>query len=149
MKTLRVLACVLALAGSATPALSADLVFRKDQGPMILETFDGRPYWEMQAFCAGVHGASANWFSRRGDLTRSKTHEKDALGAFQDAVGQLRRDRGISEAAATRLVEPVVQMGGRRTAEALRVSGLDVKGQWNYWRSFCADAKVAYVRMAR
>lgn len=149
MKPLRVLACAAALASAAAPALSADLVFRKEQGPLILETFDGRPYWEMQAFCAGVHGASANWFSRRGDLTRSQGHEKEALGAFQDAVSRLRRDRGISEAAATRLVEPVVQMGGRRTAEALRVSGLDVKGQWNYWRSFCVDAKAAYVRVAR
>lgn len=149
MKAGRIMAAAIAMAAAAGPALSADLIFRKDQGAMILETFDGRPYWEMQAYCAGVHGASANWFSRQGDQKRSRSHEQAALESLNYAVSQLQRDRGISADQATKLAEPVVQMGGRRTAEALRTAGASSRGTWNYWRSFCIDAKAAYVRAAR
>jgi len=149
MKRMRALACALALAASVTPAVAGDLLFRKEQGPLILENFDGRPFWELQAYCAGVHGASANWFARKGETDKVQGYERAGVEALNDAVRQLQRDRKVSADAATKLVEPVVQMGGRRAAEALRISGTVNDGQWNYWRSFCADAKAAYVRAAR
>ena len=72
MKTLRALACAALIAAAATPAQAGDLLFRAEDGEAILSNFDGRPYWELQAFCAGFHGATANYYDRRGDPPRPR-----------------------------------------------------------------------------
>ncbi len=155
MKTMRVLttaaaaALVVATAGAAPAAAAADLIFTKDQGEEILSTFDGKPWWQMQAYCAGFHGATANYFDRQGERSRAKAAEAAGVDALNTAVRQLMRDRGVSAAEATKLAESAVQVGGRTTAQALNQDGTASFGQWNYWRSFCIDAKAAYVRAAR
>jgi hypothetical protein len=149
MKTLRALACTALIAAAASPALAGDLMFHAEDGEAILSNFDGRPYWELQAFCAGFHGASANYFDRKGQGDKAKAHETSGVSALNDAVRQLRRDRGVSAADATSIAEPVLTLGGRKTAEALRNDGTVSNGRWNYWRSFCIDAKAAFVRSAR
>ena len=153
MKTMRALACAASIAGmiasSATPAAAGDLLFHAQDGEAILATFDGRPYWELQAFCAGFHGATANYFDKRGDANRAKAHENSGVAALSDAVGQLRRDRGVSEADAVRIAQGVVTVGGRKTAEELNSGGTASSGRWNYWRSFCIDANTAFRSAAR
>lgn len=153
MKTMRALACAASIAGmlasAATPAAAGDLLFNADDGEAILSNFDGRPYWELQAFCAGFHGATANYFDKKGDATRAQAHENSGVSALNDAVGQLRRDRGISEAEAIRVAQGVVTVGGRTTAEHLRDNGTIPNGRWNYWRSFCIDAKTAFTSASR
>lgn len=153
MKTMRALACAASIAGmlasAATPAAAGDLLFNADDGEVILSTFDGRPYWELQAFCAGFHGATANYYDQKGDASRAQAHESSGVSALNDAVGQLRRDRGISEAEALRVAQGVVTVGGRNTAQELRADGTASHGRWNYWRSFCIDAKAAFTSAAR
>jgi len=146
MKALRVLACTIAMLGAAAPAMAADLLFRAEGQPEILSTFDGRPYWEMQAYCAGFHGATANFWAKSGDAAKAKASESAGVAAFTRAVGQIRRDRGVTETAATQLAEGAVRVGGRITTDALKKEGAGP--QWNYWRSFCIDADAAYAKAA-
>ena len=149
MKTMRVLASALTIAAAAAPAIAGDLLYDKTQGEEILSEFHGRPYWEMQAYCAGFHGATANYWAKRGESARSKAAELSGVAAFGRAVAQIRRDRGIDENGAVKAVEPAVQVGGRVTTQALREDGTISSGKWNYWRSFCIDADAAFVRAAR
>lgn len=153
MKTLRALACAASIAGmlasAATPAAAGDLLFNAADGEPILANFDGRPYWELQAFCAGFHGATANYFDKKGDASQAQAHETSGVSALNDAVRQLRRDRGIGEAEALRIAQGVVTVGGRHTAQELRNDGTIPNGRWNYWRSFCIDAKTAFRNAAR
>ena len=149
MKTLRALASAALIAAAATPALASDLLFHAEDGEAILANFDGRPYWELQAYGAGFHGATANYFDKRGDRSKAAASEAAGVAALNDAVRQLMRDRGLSAADAEKAATPVVQIGGRTTAESLREDGTLSSGKWNYWRSFCIDAKAAYVAAAR
>ena len=149
MKTFRTLVCVAMVLAAASPALAADQIFHPEENEVILETFDGRAYWELQAMCAGYHGATANYLARRGDSVGAGASEAAGVAAFDDAVRLIRHDRGVDANAATKLAEPVVQVGGRVTAKGLRQDGMAVNGQWNYWRSFCLDAKVAFNRASQ
>lgn len=149
MKTLRALASAALIAAAATPALAGDLLFQAEDGEAILSNFDGRPYWELQAYCAGFHGATANWFDKKGQVDKAKASEAAGVAALTDAVRQLMRDRGLSAGDAEKAAAPVVTIGGRTTAESLRADGMISSGRWNYWRSFCIDAKAAFVRAAR
>ena len=67
------------LLAAASPALAADQIFHPEESEVILETFDGRAYWELQAICAGHHGATANYFARQGE--RAKAEQKDMRDA--------------------------------------------------------------------
>ena len=149
VKTFRTLACVAMMLAAASPALAADQIFHPEENEVILDSFDGRAYWELQAICAGHHGATANYFARRGESARASASEAAGVAAFDDAVRQIRADRGIDANAATRIAEPIVQVGGRLTAKGLREDDLASGGQWNYWRSFCIDAKTAFNRASR
>jgi len=149
MKTLRAIAAAALIAAAATPASAADLMFHAEDGEAILANFDGRPYWELQAYCAGFHGATANWYDEKGKGPEAKASEAAGVSALNDAVKQLMRDRGISAADAEKAAAPVVQIGGRTTAQTLRADGMISSGRWNYWRSFCIDAKAAFTAAAR
>jgi len=153
MKTVRaiVTAALIApmLLGAATPALAGDLLFHADDGEAILANFDGRPYWELQAYCAGFHGATANYWDKKGESDKARASEAAGVSALNDAVKQLMRDRGVTAAAAEKTAAPVVTIGGRTTAESLRADGMVSSGRWNYWRSFCIDARAAYRAAAR
>ena len=146
MKTFRTLVCAAMLLSAASPALAADQIFHPAENEVILETFDGRAFWELQAVCAGYHGATANYFASRGDTAKANASEAAGVKAFAAAVRQIRHDRGVDAPAATKLAEPIVQVGGRVTAKGLREDGMAANGQWNYWRSFCIDADVAFNR---
>lgn len=149
MKTMRAAVCSIAMLAAAAPAMAGDLLFQKDQGEEILSSFDGRPWWQMQAYCAGYHGATANYWAERGEAAKARASEAAGVDALNSAVSQLMRDRRIDNAAATKLAEETVVVGGRTTAQALRAGGTVSNGRWNYWRSFCIDAKAAYIRAAR
>lgn len=149
MKTFRTLACVATMLAAAGPALAADQIFHPEENEVILDTFDGHPYWELQAVCAGHYGATANYFAKLGDAAKASAAEAAGVAALDAAVDLISHDRGIDTNAATRIAEPIVQAGGRMTAKALREEGTGDQGRWNYWRSFCIDAKVAFNRASR
>ena len=149
VKTFRTLGCVAMILAAASPALAADQIFHPEENEAILDTFDGRAYWELQAYCAGYHGATANHLARIGETARASASEAAGVEAFDAAVSQIRHDRGIDANAATKIAEPIVQVGGRVTARTLREDGMSSTGRWNYWRSFCLDAKVAFNRASQ
>lgn len=149
MKTLRAFVSAALIAAAATPAMAGDTLFHAEDGEEILANFDGRPYWELQAFCAGYHGATANHWDKKGESAKAQASEAAGVAALNDAIRQLMRDRGVSAPEAEKTAAGVVTIGGRTTAESLRESGTLSSGRWNYWRSFCIDAKAAFVRAAR
>lgn len=151
MKTLRTLAMAAMLLAAASPALAAEQIFHETDGPEILSDFDGKPIWQLQAVCAGFHGATANYYARTREPAKASASEAAGLAALNQAVAKIRRDRGLDEAAATRVAEPIVTVGGRAIAEILREDGIPasgVAGRWNYWRSFCIDAKDTFNRVS-
>jgi hypothetical protein len=148
MKSLRMLALATMVLAAAGPALAADQIYHKADGPVILDTFDGKPIWELQAVCAGFHGATANYYQRHGDTAAARASEAAGVMAFDEAVAKIRRDRDLSEADAAKVATPVVTHGGRSFAQALRRQGMDDQSRWNYWRSFCGDAQDTFRRIS-
>ncbi|MBX7247933.1 MAG: hypothetical protein K1X35_02665 [Caulobacteraceae bacterium] len=147
MKSLRVLACVAAIV-AAGPAAAAEQVFHADDGPEILSTFDGKPLWQLQAMCAGFHGATANYYARVGETAKAKASEAAGLAALNDAVDKIEHDRNVTEKEAMQTANQVVTVGGRAVAEMLRIEGTAPTGRWNYWRSFCIDARDTFHRVS-
>ena len=151
MKSLRTLALAAMLLAAASPALAAEQIFHEADGPEILSDFDGKPIWQLQAVCAGFHGATANYWARNRDPAKASASEAAGVAALDQAIAKIRRDRGLDEAAATRMANSIVTVGGRAIAEILREDGIpssSAGGRWNYWRSFCIDAKDTFNRVS-
>jgi len=133
------LAGVLALA-SVSPAAAEDALYDKRFGSLILADFHGKAIWELQAMCAGYHRATASYFSEQGKRDLARRAEVASAQATNRVALQLKHDRGLSRAEAIRLAAAYEQVGVRVTQRALAKDGHDQDGQWNYWKSFCADA---------
>ena len=150
MKALRALGLASMIVAAATPALAAEQIFHKGDGPEILSEFDGKPLWQLQAVCAGFHGATANYYARMGETAAAKAAEAAGVAALNDAVIKIRRDRSLNQADAEKVAQSIVVIGGRATAQILRSDGIGTGpgNRWNYWRSFCIDAKDTFHRLS-
>jgi hypothetical protein len=148
MNSLRALGFAAALLAAASPAIAADQLFHAEDGPEILSTFDGKPVWQLQAMCAGFHGATANYWDKRGESAKAKASELAGVAALTDAVQKIERDRKVSETEAVAAANEIVTVGGKAVTEMLRVDGTSTTGRWNYWRSFCMDASDTFRRVS-
>lgn len=148
MKALLIGAAVIAIAACATSSSAADRIYDHREGDLILTGFTGKTYWEVQAMCAGFHRATASWWTEKGRQDRARSEQIASAQATNRVVLQLRRDRGLADRnEAIRLAAASEQVGWRLTRTALEKDGVDVDGEWNFWRSFCVRADQAFFRL--
>ncbi len=140
-----VLAAALSLAAAAQPASGADTVFKATYKDLMLEDFDGRAIWELQAMCAGFHRATAAYWTGKGRRDRAREAQVASARATNRVVHQLKRDRALGDRnEAIELAAPSEQVGWRITNEALAKDGVSQDGQWNFWRSACIEVDRAF-----
>ena len=128
--------------GVVTPAAAGDKIFRG--GTMLTEGIAGRPYWVVQAQCAGVYGAASAYLADKGDAEGAEKAKAMGVAFFRDAVDRVMQDRGVPKPAAIEALSPTVVNGRTETLAALRSEGDGPSSRWNYARSACLDVRDAY-----
>jgi hypothetical protein len=146
--TALVVASFAAACFSGAAVASSDMVLTEHESTMLTEAAIGQPYWMLQAQCAGLFGATANF---RSEQSQSKGAQKAAnkdvgLGTafLNDAVARIRADRQLDYDTAMATLVPVVQLGRTKARDALATGDTGPKSKWNYQRSFCMDVADGY-----
>ena len=128
----------------AAPALAADLTLRKGEATELTAFNVGKPYWSLQAQCAGVFGAGHAYRLQNG-MNPSNEKESGAI-MLTTALAQLQKDRGIDRAAAVELVKPEIEVGRAKARSMLEKDGIGAYSSYSYLRSTCLDVAEAYSR---
>jgi hypothetical protein len=103
----------------------------------------GQPYWILQAQCAGLYGATANFHTARHHDSRAEGDREIGVNLLNDAIERLQQDRKMDFQAALDLAGGQVD-AGRAHAKVILVHGTDPHSRWNAERSFCLDVYEAY-----
>ena len=128
--------------GVVTPAAAGDKIYRG--GTMLTEGISGRPYWVVQAQCAGVYGAASAYLADKGDAEGAEKAKAMGVAFFRNAVDRVMKDRGVPKPAAIEALSPTVVNGRTETLAALQSEGDGPSSRWNYARSACLDVRDAY-----
>ncbi|MDP1738323.1 MAG: hypothetical protein Q8L23_12905 [Caulobacter sp.] len=128
--------------GAAAPAAAGDMLY--PGGTMLTENLEGRPYWAVQARCAGVYGATSNFLADKGDTDGAAEAKAMGVAFFNIAVDRVMKDRGIERRAALEALSPGVIAGRQETIEVLQAEGDGPSSTWNYARSVCLDIRDSY-----
>lgn len=128
--------------GVVTPAAAGDKIYRG--GTMLTEGIAGKPYWALQAQCAGVFGATSAYLAEKGDTAGAEQAKALGVTFFRDAVDRVMKDRGVEKPAAMQALSPAVIAGRTETLQALQAEGDGPSSKWNYARSVCLDVRDTY-----
>ena len=147
----RTMAAVLAtaIAASAAPALADDMVLAKRDATALIESNVGKPFWQMEAQCAGMFGAAYAF-----DLERRRPAEADrskdaGIAMLNEAVARLQTDRGLDQPTALNLAAEEVETGRASARVALDRQGQGPTSYFNVMKSACYDISEAQRRHAR
>jgi hypothetical protein len=132
----------LVLSAGALPALAGDLLYRAEPDSLT-EALDGQPYWAAQAQCAGLFGGAAQYLTVQGGGTAADEAKTSALAFADDAIAQLRKDRGLTKAQAIEVITPAV-LKAREDGERLISQDNSPRSAWNFARSSCLDVADSY-----
>jgi hypothetical protein len=112
-----------------------------DDATPLSEHAVGKPYWILQAQCAGLYGATANFNTAKGKGGAASGDEQMGVSFMNDAIERLQADRKLDFEAALHLAGGQVD-----SARAHSKSLLDGhrRDEWNVERSFCLDVYDAY-----
>jgi hypothetical protein len=129
------------VAFASAPAQAGDLILTKAEATPLSEHAIGTPYWILQAQCAGLYGATANFHTAKGRSREADSDTRMGVSFMDDAIERLRRDRNLDFEAALSLAGTQVD-----AARAHSKSQLDRgdRSHWNAERSFCLDVYDAY-----
>lgn len=136
----------LIVAGAAGMATASDLTYRAAPDSLT-EPMDGKPYWASQAQCAGLFGASSQYFEGQGDAQKAAEYRDMALQFANDAISRLQRDRGLTKAQAVEIISPAV-LKAREDSGRVLEQGTDNRSAWNFARSSCLEINDAYRQQA-
>lgn len=128
--------------GLVAPAMAGDLIY--SGGTMLTEGIAGKPYWAVQAQCAGVYGATSSYLAEKGDADGAERAKALGVAFFHEAVDRVMKDRGVARPAAVEALSPAVIAGRTETLQALQVEGNGPTSKWNYARSACLDVRDSY-----
>jgi hypothetical protein len=131
--------------GLAGSALAGDLTY--PGGSLLTEGLAGKPYWVIQARCAGLFGATSNFYADKGDAARAEAARTLGVSFFRQAVDRVMQDRGVGRAAAIEALSPGVIAGRTEARTALDAAGDGPGSTWNFARSACLDVQDAYAAL--
>lgn len=142
MRRTAMLCAVLALAVTA-PAFAGDLTLNEQDATPMSEHAIGQPYWMLEAQCAGLYGATANFHTARHRDDRAEGDRQLGVNLLNDAIERLKADRRLDFQAALDLAGAQVD-AGRAHSKVILAGGTGPHSKWNAERSFCLDVYEAY-----
>lgn len=126
----------------AAPAAAGDLLY--PGGPLLTEHIAGKPYWAIQANCAGIYGAASSFRAEKGDQGGAADAKALGVSFFKEAVDRVMKDRGVGRPEAIEALGPAVVKGRTEALTMLQSGGDGPESRWNYARSACLDVRDAY-----
>ena len=135
------LLALMALAIAAAPAAAADMVLASADATPLSEHAVGKPYWILQAQCAGLYGATANFNADKGRDKVASGDQQMGVNFMNDAIERLQHDRKLDFEAALSLAGAQVDIARNHSRALLDEHRRDA---WNAERSFCLDVYDAY-----
>lgn len=128
--------------GAAMPAAAGDMLY--PGGTMLSETLVGKPYWAVQARCAGLYGAASSYFAEQGRTGAADEARAEGVSFMREAIDRLMTDRGVARPAAIEALSPGVLAGREEGLQALNDGGAEPNSKWNFARSLCLDVRDVY-----
>lgn len=141
-----------ALVTASSPAqASGDLVYtyRANSEVAPLKGYDGRPYWQVLAECAGAHGALANRYESQGLGPATQLAKTKGVNFLNTANGRIRADRGVTAAEALALSSPHVDDGRAAGAVLLNRPTASGYSHEQLLDVMCAQVDERHARAAR
>ncbi len=124
-------------------AFADDLMLSKGEATDLIQSNVGKPFWQMEAQCAGMFGAA---YAYQMDHKQQKDAErsKDAgIAMLNEAIARLQVDRGIDQPAALNLAAVEVETGRAAAKTGLERQGAGPDSYFNFMRSACYDISAA------
>ncbi len=147
----RTMAAVLAttIAASAAPALADDMVLAKRDATALIESNVGKPFWQMEAQCAGMFGAAYAFDLERRHQAEADRSKDAGIAMLNEAVARLQTDRGLDQPTALNLAAEEVETGRASAKVALDRQGNGPTSYFNFMKSACYDISEAQRRRSR
>jgi hypothetical protein len=130
----------------AAPAAAEDLQMSKTDVTALTEGNVGKPFWSLQAQCAGIFGAGYGYETARQRGREAANDEAWGVAMLNASLARLQADRSIDQKAAMDIAAPEVEYGRGLANDALNAGGTVPQGRWNFLRSACMDISAAYDR---
>ena len=141
--TVAVLFAGLAVVG---PALADDLLLSKSDATVLIESNVGKPYWQMEAQCAGMLGAAYAYHNDHHRAAEADRSKEAGIVMLNEAIARLQVDRGIDQPAALNLAAVEVETGRAASKAVLERQGSGPMTAFNLMRSACFDISAAQRR---
>ena len=146
----RKMATVLAtlIAAIATPALADDLLLSKGSATDLIQSDVGKPFWQMEAQCAGMFGAGYAYYMGRHNKAEAERARDQGIAMLNEAVARLELDRGMDQPTALNLAAEDVETGRASAKANLDADGAGPRSGYNIFRSACFDISDAQRRQS-
>ncbi len=138
-----------AVAVIAAPAWADDLVLSKGDATPLIESNVGKPFWQMEAQCAGMFGAAYAFYSGRHRQAEADRAKDTGIAMLNEAVARLQVDRGLDQPTALNLAAAEVEVGRGGATDQLAHQGAGPMSYFNFMKSACYDISEAQRRHAR
>jgi hypothetical protein len=136
------------VAAIATPALADDLILSKGAATDLIQSDVGRPFWQMEAQCAGMFGALYAYQMDRHAKGEADRARDQGISMLNEAVARLELDRGLDQPTALNLAAEEVEVGRTSAKNELDQDGAGPRSGFNFLRSACYDISDAQRRQS-
>jgi len=124
-------------------ALADDLMLSKSDATDLIQSDVGRPFWQMEAQCAGIFGAGYAFQVEHKHQKEADRAKDDGISMLNEAIARLQADRGLDQPAALNLAAVEVETGRSVAKDSLQRDGAGPTSSYNFMRSACYDISAA------
>jgi hypothetical protein len=128
------------------PAFADDLVLSKGDATELIVSDIGKPYWQMEAQCAGMFGAAYAYQMGRHRDAEADRAKQAGIVMLNESIARLQVDRGIDQPTALNLAAAEVEVGRGAAKTGLEQQGGGPDSYYNFMRSACDDISSAQRR---
>jgi|WetSurMetagenome_2_1015567.scaffolds.fasta_scaffold229422_2 hypothetical protein len=132
-----------AMALASGPAFAGDLMLAKGDATDLITSDVGKPFWTLQAQCAGMFGAAYAYDTAHNRAPDAEKMKQNGVDMLDSALARLELDRGIDRNAAMALAADQVEIGRAIAKPILERDGDGPSSSWNFVRSGCLDISEA------
>ena len=124
-------------------AFADDLLLSKRDATDLIASDVGKPYWQMEAQCAGMFGAAFAFYTDRHSPADAGRSRDAGVSMLNDAIARLQADRGLDQPAALNLAAEQVEVGRAGAKIGFERQGGGPASYFNWMRSACFDISEA------
>ena len=124
-------------------AFADDLTLSKSDATDLIQSDVGKPYWQMEAQCAGIFGAAYAYEIDHKRPAEAERLKDSGIAMLNQAIARLQADRGLDQPAALNLAAVEVETGRAGAKIGLERQGSGGMSYFNFMRSACFDISAA------